>query len=347
MKAVVWQEDGTVSVGEVDRPQLEEPTDALVRVTRSAICGSDLHLFAAPAVLPGETIGHEFVGVVDEVGEQVTEVAAGHRVVGSFVVPCGGCEACHDKRFNVCPDRQSPGGGLLFGSLGGAQAEWIRMPMADLTLLQIPDDLADEDALFVGDILTTAYYANRLGDVGRGKTVAVQGCGPVGLLAIQVANAFGADRVYAIDREGDRLALAQTFGATPINIAEANPAMALEAELGGGAGVVLDTVGGSPKAFTQALELVAPGGTVVVIGVYVGLEASVPLHELFWKNITVRFGGLCPVPALWREVLALVIEGKVDPTAIISHRMPLGDAVEGYDLFRNRQATKVVLEVSD
>lgn len=347
MKAVVWQADGTVSVGDVDRPALSEPTDALVRITRSAICGSDLHLFEAPAVMPGETIGHEFVGVVEQVGEQVSGLEAGQRVVGSFLVPCGDCQACEEQRFNVCPDRQSPGGGLLFGSLGGAQAEWIRMPNAALTLLRIPDGLADEDALFVGDILTTAYYANRLGDVGPGKTVAVQGCGPVGLLAVQVAKALGAEQVYAIDREPDRLALAEEFGATPIDFSAANPAMALEAALGQGAAVVLDTVGGSPKAFTQALGLAAPGGTVVVIGVYVGLDVAVPLHELFWKHITIRFGGLCPVPALWHEAMALVTDGRVNPSAIISHRLPLGEAVHGYDLFRRREATKVVLEVSD
>lgn len=350
MKAVIFGEDmASVSVGEVAEPTLEEATDALVRVRRSAICGSDLHIIhgRTPGVMPGASLGHEFTGIVEQVGDDVVGIEPGDRVVGAFLIPCGRCDACARKDYPDCDDQMTPGSGMFMGDLGGAQAERLRMPNADLALLPIPDALSDEQALFVGDILTTAYYVNRLGGVTADTTVAVQGCGPVGLLAVQVARALGAERIVAVDLAPDRLAVAESLGAQTIDVSQSNAGVAIERLLGGGADIVLDTVGGPPKALMQTFDLVRAGGTIAVVGLYTDPEATIPLVELFVRRITLRFGGLCCVPVYWRDALALVERGEVDPTAIITHRMPLDDAVRGYDLFERREALKVVLEVSD
>jgi threonine dehydrogenase-like Zn-dependent dehydrogenase len=347
MRAVVLEEGGRVAVSDVDPPRIEAPTDAIVRVTRAAICGSDLHILdgRAPGAVPGMSMGHELVGVVEAVGEDVTHVGPGERVVGSFLIPCRDCSACRRRRYEVCEDRSTPGAGMLLGDLGGAQAEQVRMPHADVTLLPVPDDLSDEQALFVGDILTTAYYANELGVVGPGALTVVQGCGPVGLLALQIAKGRRAEPLVAVDVDAGRLAQAEALGAIPIDASGSDPATALERLFGDGADVVIDTVGGSPRNLVQALDLVASGGRVAVVGVYTDLHAELPLAELFVNAVELRFAGFTPVPRLWHEALDLVASGAVDPTVIISHRLPLEDAATGYELFASREATKVVLEV--
>lgn len=350
VRAVLLGADAaSVALGEVDEPELAEPGDALVAVRRAAICGSDLHILdgRAPGVLPGSSLGHEFTGRVTAVGEDVTAVAPGDRVVGAFLIPCGRCPACERRAYEVCTAQRTPGAGMFLGDLGGAQAERLRVPNADLALMRIPDRLSDEQALFCGDILSTAYYVNRLGGVAPGVRVAVQGCGPVGLLAVQVARALGAERVIAVDLAPGRLEAAARFGAEPVDVSVSNAGVAVERLLGAGADVVLDTLGGRPPNLLQALDIVRAGGTVAVVGLYTDLEATLPLAELFMNAISLRFGGFCPVPALWRDALALVEHGDVDPLAIVSHRLPLEDAPRGYELFRRREALKVVLEVAD
>lgn len=350
MKAVVLGEDmASVALSEVEEPELQDAHDALVRVRRAAICGSDLHVIhgRTPGVMPGSSLGHEFTGVVEAVGDEVLAVRPGDRVVGAFLIPCGSCEACARTEYAACEDQMTPGSGMFMGDLGGAQAERLRVPNADVALLRIPDALADERALFVGDILTTAYYANRLGGVTSGSTVAVQGAGPVGLLALQVARALGAARLVAVDLDAPRLEKAATLGADCIDVTRSNPGVAIERLLGSGADVVLDTVGGAPKALVQTLDLVRAGGTIAVVGLYTDPEVALPLVDTFMRRLTIRFGGLCPVAVYWRDALELVERGAVEPTDIITHRMPLDDAVEGYDLFERREALKVVLEISD
>lgn len=341
-------DDGRPAVRPVDDPDVEDPDDAVVAVRKAAICGSDLHVLDGriPGMTRGGVLGHEFTGTVAAVGDAVTGVAPGDRVVGAFLVPCGTCPACEREGYNQCGDLRLLGYGAFFGDLPGAQAEFVRVPNAGLTLMRIPDALTDEQALFVGDILTTALYANRLGRVAPGTTVAVQGCGPVGLLTIELAHSLGAAPVVAVDPVGERLELARSRGAEPIDPGRSSPGVAIEAHTGGqGADVVLDTAGGSVKVLTQAFDLVRAGGTVAVVGVYSDPEATLPLGELFVRGITLAFGGTCPVQALWHEAVALVESGDVDPTRIISHRLPLADAATGYELFASRQATKVVLDV--
>jgi threonine dehydrogenase-like Zn-dependent dehydrogenase len=347
MRAVVLEEDGQVAVRDVDEPRLEAASDAIVRVHRSAICGSDLHILEGrvPGALPGITMGHEFMGVVEDVGEAVEHVGPGDRVVGSCVVPCLDCPSCAQQRYETCAQQLIPGSGMLFGDLGGAQAELIRMPLADVSLLQIPAGLDDEQALFAGDILSTAYYANQLAAVGPGAAVVIQGCGPVGLLALQIALGRRADPVVAVDVDAHRLALAEEMGARVIDASGADPGSALERMIDRSADIVIDAAGGASRNLVQALDLVAAGGRVAVVGVYSDLQADLPLAEMFANAIELRFAGFTPVPRLWRDALALVESGTVDPTAIISHRMGLEDAPEAYGLFASREATKVVLEV--
>jgi threonine dehydrogenase-like Zn-dependent dehydrogenase len=348
MRAVVLQDAGTVAVGDVDEPGPLGPGDALVRVRRAAICGSDLHVVHGriPGMLPGGVLGHEYTGVVEAVGAAVTGVAVGDRVLGAFCIPCGTCRPCRRRAYNHCPDLQVLGYGMFYGDLPGTQAERVRVPNADLALRRIPEGVDDEQVLLAGDILATAYYANRLGGVGEGTLVAVQGCGPVGLLTIQVARALGA-QVVAVDLDEQRLARAAGYGAHTVNATRANPGVAMDAfGEGTGAEVVLDTAGGPASVLLQAFDLVRPGGTIAVVGVYSDLAVTIPLAQAFVANITLRLGGVCPVQAVWDDVLDMIARGEVTPEDIITHRMPLEDAAEGYALFESREALKVVLDVS-
>jgi threonine dehydrogenase-like Zn-dependent dehydrogenase len=236
---------------------------------------------------------------------------------------------------------------MFFGDLGGAQAEYVLARNADLSLLRIPDGVDDEAALLVGDNLTTAYHANGLGGVGQGSFVAVQGCGPVGLLAIQVAIARGAHPVVGVDLAPARLERARDLGAETIDVSRSNAGVAVE-EFGDGRGaeIVLDTAGGDPALLVQALDLVRPGGTIAVVGVYSDPEARLPLAEMWLNAVTLRFSSTTPVPALWREVMDDVTSGAIDPRHVVTHRLPFARAVEGYDLLEARDCLKVVLRVA-
>lgn len=348
MKAVVMAEIGELTLDDVESPGIVDAGDVLVRVTKAAICGSDLHVLHGkiPGMMPGGVIGHEFTGVVEKVAEGVDHVAPGDRVVGSFLIPCGSCSFCAERAYNFCEDIRVLGYGLFFGDLAGAQAETVRVPNAALTLMRIPDELDDEQVLFAGDILSTAYYVNQLAGVGEGQVVAVQGCGPIGILAIEIAMALGAERVVAVDVVADRLDRARALGADTIDASGSNPGVALEELTGGGAHAVLDTAGGPPAVLSQAFDMVRPGGTVAVVGVYSDFEMSIPLNDLWLKGVQLKFGGTCPVPALWHDVVDLIAAGKIDPTTVITHRLPLSEALRGYELFASREALKVVLEVS-
>ena len=344
MRAVVYRDVGRVEVGEVPDPAISEPTDAIVRVGIAAICGSDLHFLHGKAPLePGETIGHEAVGTVEAVGEGVRRFAPGDRVVVAFVIACGDCWFCRNGQTQLCEDFRNLGAGIFGGSLGGTQAELVRVPVADVNLLRVPGDVEDERALFVGDILTTGVYAAGIAGISPGDTVAVVGAGPVGFFAIQAARAAGAGQVLALDPEPERLALAQRVGAIPIDVRARNAQTAVDERTGGrGADVVIDAVGSAP-AFERSLDVARRGGTVVVIGMYTSEVVPAQIGVWWTRAITVRFAGICPVHAWWERAMDAVLTGQIDPAPLVSHRLALEDAALGYELFDSHRATKVLL----
>jgi threonine dehydrogenase-like Zn-dependent dehydrogenase len=344
MRAVVFEGERKVRVDEVPDAAVERPGDALVRVTQTAICGSDLHFFHLKAPIePGEILGHEAVGVVEAVGDQVTSVGPGDRVVVAFNIACGECWFCTKGETSLCEDFRTLGAGAFSGGLAGTQAELVRVPGADTNLLKIPDGVDDEKALFVSDVLTTGWYAAKLAAAAPDETVAVVGVGPVGFCAIQSLKAQGAGTVVALDRAKDRLDLAVSAGAVVVDIDERNAEMALASMTSDrGADVVVEAVG-HPLAYESAIDVVRRGGRVVVVGMYAGEVTEVPLGIYWARALDVRFAGVCPVHALWREVMDELAAGRLDPTPLISHRLPLIEAARGYELFDSRQATKVLL----
>jgi threonine dehydrogenase-like Zn-dependent dehydrogenase len=344
VRAVVYEGIGRVAVAEVPDPVLEGPRDAIVRVTTAAICGSDLHFFHGKAPLePGETIGHEAVGVIEAVGSDVERFRPGQRVVVAFDIACGRCWFCRNGQTQLCEDFRNLGAGIFGGGLGGAQAELVRIPFADTNLLAVPDGMDDEHALFVGDILTTGTYAAGIAGIREGDTVAVVGAGPVGFFCIQGARLLGAGEVLALEREPERLLLAQKAGATPVNVSERHGQMAVHELTGGrGADVVIEAVG-SPAAFESAVDVVRRGGTVVIVGMYTSETVEIPIGIWWTRALNVRFAGICPVHAWWERAMADVQAGRIDPLPIISHRLPLLDAARGYELFDAHEATKVLL----
>ncbi len=346
MRAVVYRGERDVRVEDVPEPVLQKPDDAIVKVTTSAICGSDLHFYHGrlPGVFEGAVVGHEYAGEVVATGPEVTGFAAGDRVVGSFQIACGGCPACTRRTFNHCDDLGVLGYGVFLGDLAGAQAEYVRVPHADVNLLAVPPGMAPEQALFAGDILTTAWYAATLAEIEPGADVVVVGAGPVGMLTLMAARAMGADRVIAVDLVAPRLELAEQLGAIPVNSRDRSVPVAVEEILGGhAADSVVETVG-LPRALLTAIDCVRPGGTVSVIGVHTEFEMALPVGNLFTRNVTLRFGGPCNVQGYWERALRAIQDGEADPSAIVTHRLPLEQAAEGYRLFDTKQALKVVLD---
>ena len=269
MRAVVYEREGVVRVDDVARPELQDPDDAVVRVTRAAICRSDLHFVHGKApVDPGDVLGHEAVGVVEAVGARAGDVAVGDRVAVSFHACCGTCWFCTHGRSALCDEQRIFGGGPFGGSLAGMQAEAVRVPHAGVNLLRLDDDLDDDRAVFLGDVGSTAVAAAALAEPTSADTVAVLGLGPVGLLTIQALVASGAGRVVALDRQPGRLAVAEAMGATAIHVDEHNPEMALSALTDDrGADAVIEAVG-HPSAFASAFDIVRRGGRIVVAGMY-------------------------------------------------------------------------------
>lgn len=279
-------------------------------------------------------------------GSDVRKVRVGDRVVGSFLIPCGNCWWCTRGEFNNCDNGnfRALGYGMFSGDLQGAQAEKVRMPVADLTLLPIGDDLSDEQAVFAGDILTTDCYAANLARISPGDTVAVIGAGPVGLFTLAYSKLHEPETLLALDTVPERLETAEKIGATAINVSKKHPVTALsELTEGRGADIAIDCVG-AESAFRSGYEILRSGGHLVIVGVYVELEYPFPLGEAWRKNMTLTFSGVTPVPAYWEEALDAVRKGLVDPTVIISHTLPLADGAKGYELFDSKQATKVVLK---
>jgi threonine dehydrogenase-like Zn-dependent dehydrogenase len=344
MRAVVFEDLGRVRVADVPEPKIDASDDAIVRITTSAICGSDLHFVHGKAPIDrGDVLGHEAVGVVESVGVDVTGARPGDRVVVSFHIACGRCWFCVRGQTSLCERHAILGAGPFGGNLPGAQAERVRIPSADVNLLPIPDEVDDERAVFVGDVLTTGVYAAALAGAGPADTVAVVGMGPVGSCTVQALIATGARLVYALDREPARLRLAEAAGAIPVDVAGVNPEMALaRATEDRGADIVVEAVG-TPAAYETAIGIVRRGGRVVVVGMYAGEIVELQLGVYWARALEVRFAGLCPVHTYWERAMELVLEGRVDPLPIVSHRFALEDASKAYELFDRREASKVLL----
>lgn len=346
MKAVVYEGPETVSVDEVDEPELQAPTDAIVTADVLGLCGSDLHIYHGDqgGIEPGTVIGHEVVGRVLATGEDVSRVEEGDTVVASFQIPCGDCPACQRGAYNGCQDLAIFGHGIAFGSVPGVQAERARIPNADLVLRKVPEGLEAEEALFAGDILTAAYTGVRP-HIEPGQPVAVVGAGPVGLLALEVAEALGAGETHAVDLDPARAAIARDRGHHAPDPDETDPvARVSEAAQGQGAPLVVEAVGGDGQALDTAFELVAPGGQVTALGVPTVGYFDFPWVQSFTQDVTFR-ATLANVPKWIDEVLALQAAGRLEASWLTSHRMGLEDAPEAYRSFAEHEALKVVFEV--
>ncbi|MBL1099174.1 alcohol dehydrogenase family protein [Streptomyces coffeae] len=346
MRALQWHGTRRVAVADdVAVPRIEEPGDALVRVVRSAICGTDLHPYRGEIAqfTPGTVTGHEFTGVVEAVGPGVHGLKPGDRVVASDIIACGHCRNCRRSRHYQCERVGLFGYDTVVGTRAypGGHAEYVRVPFADVVLLPIPDDVGDEQALFVGDVLATGYACAVGAEVRPGDTVAVVGCGPVGLLALEAAWTLGAARVLAVDPLESRRKLAAERGAHPVPDGPHVAQQVIDLTEGHGADAVLEAVGTDASLLT-ALHVVGPRGVVCAVGAHASEALPMPTRLAFAKEITLRFAVGDPISD--RETLMNLVRGsRIDPTFIISHRMPLSQAAEGFRLFDSGAAGKVVL----
>ena len=341
MKAVVLRAPGDVGVDEVADPSILDSRDAIVAVRATAICGADLFPFhgMTPGFEAGTVLGHEFAGEVVEVGAEVRTLRPGQRVVNTSMISDGTCPSCLAGRVTQCEGRSLFGYSGVYPRLDGGQAELVRVPQADRALRTLPDEVTDEAAVFLSDILPTGYGAVVRGGVTAGDTVVVVGCGPVGLMAVLCA-AGVAGRLLAVDGVPERRALAESLGAAAVEPARAADAVA-EATDGLGADVVIEAAG-TPGGLDASLKLARGRGVVSVVGAH--FEPDYPLDNalMFERELTLRFSIGDPTAdgALLLEKLAT---GELDPSAVVTHRMPLADAAEAYRLFDSREATKVVL----
>jgi len=348
MKALVYHGPGQRGWDSVDDPSIIDPTDIVVRIDSSTICGTDLHILKGdvPETTPGTVLGHEAVGTVQEIGGSVSTVAVGDRVLLSCVTSCGRCRFCKEARYGQCLG----GGGWIFGhTIDGLQAEYARVPFADNSVYRVPDELSDEQVLFLADILPTAYEVGVLtGMVTPGDVVAIVGAGPIGLAAILTAKLYTPGRIVAIDLADSRLDSALRFGAdTAINNGREDAlAQVMELTDGLGADVAFEAVG-VPATFELATELIRPGGRVANIGVH-GKPVTLHLERLWVRDVTLTTG-LVDTHTIPR-LLNLVASGRIDPTIFTTHRYALGDTMAAYDTFAdaaNTNALKVVLEGSE
>jgi alcohol dehydrogenase len=344
MKALVYHGPGERSWETAPDPTIQEPTDVVVRIDSSTICGTDLHILKGdvPEVKPGTILGHEAVGTVVETGAAVTTVAEGDRVLVSCITSCGRCRFCKEGHYGLCLG----GGGWIFGHLiDGLQAEYARVPFADTSVYKLPDALSDEDVLFLADILPTAYEVGVLnGRVEPGDTLVVVGAGPIGLATIMTAKLHTPGRIVAVDLADARLEKALEFGADVAinNGREDAVARVLELTDGLGADVAVEAVG-VPATFELCADVIRPGGRVANAGVH-GCPATLHLERLWIRDVTITTGLVDTVTT--PKLLKLIAEGRLDPTPFATHRFALDETEEAYDTFADAAATnalKVVL----
>jgi 2-desacetyl-2-hydroxyethyl bacteriochlorophyllide A dehydrogenase len=347
VRAVTFQAPGEVRLEERPDPEPAAADDAVVRVEATGICGSDLHIYHGRVEIePGFVIGHEYVGTVEAAGDEVSDVAVGDRVLGTFLTACGICFHCRRGEYPKCDSSRVFGHGATLGSLQGAQAERLLVPHANLALRRLPAGMSDDVALFAGDVAGTAYQAIN-GDSAKpdtlepGSAVAVLGLGPVGLCAVQMARAAGAARVIAVDSVEERLRVAESLGAHAVHLTEDEPRRAVkEATEGRGVDLAVDAVG-HPDALDLACRLARKAGAVSVTGVYAE-PAEVHMGIVWIKSLTLRAGQANVIGHLDR-VLAMLSAGIVDPTPLVTHHMTLDEAPDAYALYDRREALKIVL----
>lgn len=388
MKALCWHGTRDVRVDEVPDPKMINDRDAIIKVSSTAICGSDLHLYngLVPTLKSGDILGHEFMGEVVEVGSGNKKLKLGDRVVVPFTISCGHCYFCKKDLFSMC-DNSNPnaviaeelmghapcgcfGFSHMLGGFSGGQAEYVRVPYSNIGPIKIPDDIADEKVLFLSDILPTGYMAAENAGIEKGDTVAIWGCGPVAQFAIQSAWMFGAGRVIAIDCVPERLAMAEKFGhAEVINFENENVFEKLNIMTKGrGPDRCIDAVGTEahsstmdaiidrakialnvssdrPHVLREAIKCCRKGGTISIPGVYVGMLDNIPFGAAMNKGLTFKMGQT-HVQRYTKSLLKKIIDGKIDPSFIITHKFKLTDAAEAYKLFYEKKdsCVKVVLK---
>jgi threonine dehydrogenase-like Zn-dependent dehydrogenase len=392
MRALTWQGTGKVAVQTVADPKIQEPNDAIVRITSSAICGSDLHLYNVLGMFldKGDVLGHEPMGIVEEVGPEVTQIKPGDRVVIPFNISCGHCWMCSRGFFAQCETTQvrdqGKGASLfgftkLYGQVPGGQAEYLRVPQAQFGPIKVPDGHPDERYLLLSDVLTTSWQAAKFADVQPGDTVFVTGLGPIGQMSARIARHLGAGRVIASDNVPERLAMAERHGIEVLDNSKVDvPAAVLEMTSGRGADGVIEAVGmeahGSPiqsaavkavgmlpdaaarkaidtfgidrmAALNTAFASVRRAGTVSIIGVYGGQADPVPMMDLFDKGVTLRMGQAHV--KRWVDDVLPLLTGDDDPLGVddlVTHRLPLEEAPQAYEIFKNKDdgCVKVVLK---
>jgi len=374
MKALIYEGIKHVKVARVEDPKLLKSDDIIIKVTSTAICGSDLHLFhgMAPNMQKGFILGHETMGIVEEAGTEVQKVKKGDRVIIPFPIACGHCWYCEHELYSQCDNSNRNGTvGAIFGSseiyggYDGGQAEYLRVPYANVGPKVIPEDMADEQVLFLTDVLPTAYWGVDIGGVKKGDTVVILGCGPIGLTAIKWAILAGAKRILAVDYIKYRLEHARRYGVESVNLEEQDDTGEYLHDItDGGADVVLDCVGvdgkittfekietvlrlqgGSKSAIEIATQAVRKGGTVVLLGVYGTRYNMFPLGDFFGKNVTLKMGQ-CPVHAYVDPILQMIREKKFDPTDIITHKLSLDQGAHAYEIFDKKEdnCIKVILK---
>jgi threonine dehydrogenase-like Zn-dependent dehydrogenase len=389
MLANSWKRIGKMEVEEVPDPRILNQHDVILKVTSTAICGSDLHLYngIVPTMMPGDIVGHEFMGIVEEKGRRVTKLNVGDRVVVAFAIACGNCGQCKRGLFSTC-ENSNPNAWMAeklwghsicgafgyshsLGGFAGGQAQYVRVPFADIGALKIEDDsLEDEQVLFLSDIFPTGYMGAEMCDIQPGDTVAVWGCGPVGLFAMASARILGAERVIGIDRFEYRLRMArEKCGAETLDYEKVDVLEALK-ELTGGRGpdACIDAVGTEahgtsplylsdrikqrlmvetdrPIALRQAAMACRSGGTISVIGVYAGFIDHFPMGAIMNRSLTIRTGQ-CHVQRYMKPLLDLIQNRQIDPSFVITHKLPLRDAPRGFEIFNEKRdnCEKVVLK---
>jgi alcohol dehydrogenase len=347
MKALVYNGPGLRSWEEKPDLTIQDPTDIVVRIDSATICGTDLHILKGdvPEVEPGTVLGHEAVGTVVEIGDAVTTLEPGDRVLVSCITSCGRCPSCKKGRYGLC----TGGGGWIFGHLiDGLQAEYARVPFADTSVYKVPDELSDEQVLFLADILPTAYEVGVLnGELGPGDTIAIVGAGPIGLATILTAKLYTPGRIIAIDLADLRLEKAREFGADETINSGQEDACARVLELTGGLGAdVAVEAAGVPETFELCTEIVRPGGHVANVGVH-GHPATLHLETLWIRGLTITTGLVDTFTT--PRLLKLIAEGRLDATPFATHRFPLDETMAAYDTFAaaaETDALKVVLEAT-
>lgn len=384
MKALVYYGAKDVRIEDKPKPQIKEREDIILKVTTTALCGSDLHLYhgTTPGMEPGQTLGHEFMGVVEDIGPSVREIKKGDRVVIPFNISCGNCWFCRHQLWSQC-DRSNPKGevgavfgyGQAMGGYDGGQAEYVRVPFANTVSLKIPDNISDdEQVLFLSDILCTGYFGADIANVQPGEDVAVFGAGPVGYFGVLSSFLKGAARVFSVDHWPARLSKVKELGAEVINFDEENPVEKIKRETNGKGAICIDAVGyeavghsgyangknkghDHSKVSDPAYEPSNPlqiinwmcqtarkYSTISIPGVYTSAYDQFPLGQLFQKEIQIRMGQ-CPVKKYNEQLLHLIEVGRIDPKPLISHTMKLDDAPKAYNMFdRKGEVTKVVFK---